>query len=131
MLKILNLASNRICDVYPLELKTCTNLVFLDLSNNNLKSYKVCVIHLMYCIGFISAGSHSLVAFDKQKVLAGNIGQKIRVLTTTGALRIVVMILSMKISDVELSGHCSYKMFLQREQDHCDILHHKIYLLRI
>ena len=41
LLKILNLASNRICDVRALELKTCTNLVFLDLSNNNLKTIKV------------------------------------------------------------------------------------------
>ena len=41
MLKILNLASNRICDVTALELKTCSNLVFLDLSSNNLKSFKV------------------------------------------------------------------------------------------
>jgi len=40
LLKILNLASNRICDVKALELKTCTNLVFLDLSNNNLKTLK-------------------------------------------------------------------------------------------
>ena len=41
MLKVLNLATNNICDVKSQDLKICSNLVFLDLSNNNLKTFKV------------------------------------------------------------------------------------------